>query len=58
MQILTAEPTPRSLVSARPLLLYQKDKSEKQNYKTGKDQHLSLELQWGTNSDHPHIRLN
>lgn len=56
MQILTAEPTPRTPVSARPLLLYQKNKSERENYKTGKDQHRSLQL--GTNSDHPHSRLN
>lgn len=57
MQILTEEPTPRT-VSARPLLLHQKDKPEKQNYKTGKDQHLSLRLQQGTSSDHPHAHLN
>ena len=62
MQILTADLTPRTPVSAKPLLLYQKDKSEKQKYKTGKNQHLqlhqSLQLQQGTNSDHPHACLN
>ena len=58
MQILTAQPTARTPVSARPLLLHQKDKSEKQNHRTMKDQHLSLQLQQGTNSDHPHTHLN
>lgn len=55
MQILTAEPTPRTPVPARPLLLYQKDKSEKLNYKTGEDHHLSLQLQRGTTSDHARL---
>lgn len=54
MWILTAEPTPRTPVSARPLLLYQKVKSGRQNYKTGKHQHVSLYLQWGTSWPSPH----
>lgn len=54
MQILTAEPTPRTPVSARPLLLYQKGKSGKQNYTTGRHEHVSLQVQWGTNWPSPH----
>lgn len=54
MWILTAEPTPRTPVSARPLLLYQKVKSGRQNYKTEKHQHVSLYLQWGTSWPSPH----
>lgn len=54
MQILTAEPTIRTPVSARPLLMYQKGKSRKQIYKIGKHQHVSLQLLSGTSWPSPH----